>query len=128
MAAMGLENRATILFALPVLAGLASAADKVTYDDHVLPLFQQTCLNCHNPDKAKGGLDLSTFSGAMKGGSGGKIAEPGDAGSKLIAVVMQTAEPKMPPEGEKLGSDQINLLKAWIEGGLLENKSSSARK
>jgi WD40 repeat protein len=106
----------------------AKAADKVTYDDHILPLFQQSCLNCHNPDKAKGGLDLSTFSGTMKGGSGGKIAEPGDSGSKLIAVVMQTAEPKMPPEGDKLGADQINLLKAWVEGGLMETKSSAARK
>lgn len=105
-----------------------SAADKVTYDDHVLPVFQQTCLNCHNPDKAKGGLDLSTFSGAMKGGSGGKIAEPGDTGSKLIAVVTHSAEPKMPPEGEKLGSAQVEILKAWIEGGLLENKNSAARK
>jgi WD40 repeat protein len=104
------------------------AADKVTFDDHILPLFQQSCLNCHNPDKAKGGLDLSTFSGTMKGGSGGKIAEPGDTGSKLIAVVMQTSEPKMPPEGDKLGADQINLLKAWVEGGLLETKSSAARK
>jgi hypothetical protein len=111
-----------------LLTGPALAADKVTYDDHVLPLFQQSCLNCHNPDKAKGGLDLSTFSGAMKGGSGGKIAEPGDTGSKLITVVMQNAEPKMPPEGEKLGGAQIEILKAWIEGGLLENKSSSARK
>jgi hypothetical protein len=124
-----LVNRATVILAFPVFAaGLSSAADKVTYDDQVLPLFQQSCLNCHNPDKAKGGLDLSTFSGAMKGGSGGKIAEPGDAGSKLIAVVTHAAEPKMPPEGDKLGGEQINLLKAWIEGGLLENKSSSARK
>ncbi|WP_052572876.1 c-type cytochrome domain-containing protein [Haloferula sp. BvORR071] len=109
-------------------AFILNAADKVTYDDHVLPLFQQTCLNCHNPDKTKGGLDLSTYAGAMKGGSGGKIAEPGDAGSKLIVVVMQTGDPKMPPEGEKLGGSQIEILKAWIEGGLLENKSSSARK
>jgi hypothetical protein len=110
------------------LAVIATGAEKVTYDDHVLPVFQQSCLNCHNPDKAKGGLDLSTYSGAMKGGSGGKIAEPGDAGSKLIAVVTHAAEPVMPPEGDKLGNDQIQLLKAWIEGGLLENKSSSARK
>ena len=112
-----------MLLGVPVFA-----QDKVTYDDHVLPIFQQTCLNCHNPDKAKGGLDLSTFSGTMKGGSGGKIAEPGDTGSKLIAVVLQTSEPKMPPEGDKLGGDQINILKSWIEGGLLETKSSQARK
>ena len=109
-------------------AAVTRAADKITYDDQVLAIFQQSCLNCHNPDKTKGGLDLSTFSGAMKGGSGGKVAEPGDAGSKLIAVVLQTSEPKMPPEGEKLGNAQIDLLKGWIEGGLLENKNSSARK
>ena len=116
-------------FTIAVLLPLSlPGADKVTYDDQVLPLFQQSCLNCHNPDKAKGGLDLSTFSGAMKGGSGGKIAEPGDTGSKLIVVVTHSAEPKMPPEGEKLGGAQIDILKAWIEGGLLENKNSSARK
>ncbi len=107
---------------------LAVGAEKVTYDDHVLPLFQQACLNCHNPDKAKGGLDLSSFSGAMKGGSGGKIVEPGDPGSKLIGCVLQTASPKMPPEGDKMASAQIDLLKQWIEGGLLENKNSSAKK
>lgn len=113
---------------LVFLSALSAAQDKITYDDHVFPLFQQACLNCHNPDKAKGGLDLSSFSGTMKGSSGGKIAEPGDPGSSLIKVVMQTAEPKMPPEGEKLSNDQIQILKNWIEGGLLENKSSSARK
>ena len=115
-----------VIFA--ALASLARAQEKVTYDDHVLPVFQQACLNCHNPDKTKGGLDLSSFAGAMKGGSGGKIVEPGDVASTLIAVVQQTAEPKMPPEGEKLANDQIQLLKHWIEGGLLENQSSSARK
>jgi len=104
------------------------AAEKVTYDDQVFPLFQQSCLNCHNPDKTKGGLDLSTYSGAMKGGSGGKIAEPGDVNSKLVIVCLQTGTPKMPPEGDKLGAAQINILKGWIEGGLLENKNSSAKK
>jgi len=108
--------------------GTAAAAEKVTFDDHVLPIFQQSCLNCHNPDKAKGGLDLSTYSGAIKGGSGGKIAEPGDTSSKLIAVVTHAAEPIMPPEGDPLGSAQIDVLRAWIAGGLLETKDSQAKK
>ena len=103
-------------------------ADKVTYDEHVLPIFEQACLNCHNPDKAKGGLDLSTYPATMKGGSGGKIVEAGDTGSKLIAVVRQTAEPIMPPEGDALPGDQIKTLEAWITGGLLENSSSKAKK
>ena len=111
-----------------VLASLAPAQEKVTYDDHVFAIFQQSCLNCHNPDKTKGGLDLSTFAGAMKGSSGGKIVEPGDIGSTLISVVRQTSEPKMPPEGDKLSNEQIQILQHWIEGGLLENPSSSVRK
>ncbi len=111
-----------------LIPAISEAAEKVTYDDQVFPLFQQSCLNCHNPDKTKGGLDLSTYSGAMKGSSGGKIAEPGDANSKLIIVCLQTGTPKMPPEGDKLGAAQISILKGWVEGGLLENKNSSAKK
>lgn len=106
----------------------AFAADKVTFDDHVLPVFQQACLNCHNPDKAKGGLDLSSFSGTLKGGSGGKVVEPGDIGSKLIGTVLHSVEPKMPPEGDKLSGAHIETLKKWIDGGLLENKNSTAKK
>ena len=116
---------------LVILLNVSSAIlaqEKVSYDEQVFPIFQQTCLNCHNPDKAKGGLDLSSFPSTIKGSSGGKIVEPGDLGSSLIAAVEHTSEPKMPPEGEKLSTAQILVLRQWIEGGLLENKSSAARK
>lgn len=116
-----------ILILIP-LSALASAADKTTYDDHALPIFQQSCLNCHNPDKAKGGLDLSTMAGVLKGGSGGKVVEPGDSASVLIKALLPGAEKPMPPEGDKLAAAQIDQLRKWIEGGLLENQSSSARK
>ena len=118
--------RLTAIFA--ALVAPATAQVKVTYDEDVFPIFQQACLNCHNPDKSKGGLDLSSFTGTLKGSSGGKIVETGDTGSSLIAVVQQSAEPKMPPEGEKLSNNHIETLKRWIAGGLLENSSSSARK
>lgn len=113
---------------LLILSPLLPAQEKISYDDHILHLFEQACLNCHNPDKTRGGLDLSTFAATMKGGSSGKIVEPGDASSTLVKLVKQTAEPIMPPEGEKLSAAQIDLLAKWIEGGLLENKSSVARK
>lgn len=117
---------------IPVISLIGSslllAQEKISYDDHILPIFEQSCLNCHNPDKTKGGLDLSNYAGAIKGGSSGKVVEPGDTSSKLIASVKQTAEPEMPPEGEKLSGEQIAILVKWIEGGLLENKSSSAKK
>ncbi len=120
-----MPKRAITLLALP---SLGFAQEKTTFDEHVFPIFQQACLNCHNPNKTKGGLDLSSFGTTLKGGSGGKIVEPGDVGSTLITSVQQTSDKKMPPEGDKLSNDQIDILKRWIDGGLLENKSSSARK
>ncbi|MCH7226509.1 c-type cytochrome domain-containing protein [Haloferula sp. A504] len=115
------------LLPLIALALPAHGAGKVTYDEHVLPIFEQSCLNCHNPDKAKGGLDLSTYQGTMKGGSGGRIVEPGDTSSTLLAVVLRTAEPIMPPEGDAISKDHAATLRAWIEGGLLQNPGSKAR-
>ncbi len=109
-------------------SSLLPAQEKVSFDDHIFPIFEQACLNCHNPDDAKGGLDLSNFAGTMKGGSSGKIVDPGDPGSTLVKVVTRSTEPVMPPEGDKLPEDRINLIVQWIEGGLLENKSSTARK
>ncbi|MCP4730600.1 MAG: hypothetical protein GY872_11055 [Roseibacillus sp.] len=110
------------------LAPLQAAA-RITYDDDILPIFEAACLNCHNPDKKKGDLDLSNYTGVMAGGSGGTIANPGDgAGSKLYASITQTAEPFMPPKGDKLEKKNADLVRAWIDGGLLENKSSKAKK
>src|SRR5688572_29586412 len=50
---------------------------KVTYEDHVLPIFRDNCLKCHNPDKLKGDLDLTSFSSAVKGGGGGATLNAG---------------------------------------------------
>lgn len=109
-------------------ASAVGADEKVTFVDHVLPVFEQTCLNCHNPDKTKGGLDLSNYNATLRGGSGGKIVEPGDEGSRLIGVVEHSIEPSMPPEGDPIASAQIDILRAWIEGGLLQHAGSKARK
>lgn len=118
-----------LLGALALLAASAPAAEKITYEDHVFPIFEQSCLNCHNPDKQKGGLDLSNYSGTVRGGSGGKIADPGDGGgSTLFASITHTGENKMPPKGDKIAKAQADLIRSWIDGGLLETKDSTARK
>ncbi|MCX5688980.1 MAG: hypothetical protein NTV94_04200, partial [Planctomycetota bacterium] len=91
---------------LPALAGLATAAaaqEKITFDDHIKPIFVARCLNCHNPDKLKGDLDLTSFRATMAGSSGGEVVKSGDpAGSSLLGVVSHTQEPKMPPKGDKI--------------------------
>jgi hypothetical protein len=109
-------------FVVPVLA---VAADKVTYVDHVLPIFRNTCLNCHNPDKKKAGLDLTTYQAAMSGSENGPVIKPGQAEASLIfKVCAQIEEPKMPPKGDKLTDAELGLLKNWIAGFALETATS----
>lgn len=107
---------------------VAAAQEKITYEDHIAPIFEQSCLNCHNPDKTKGGLDLSSYPNVMKGGSGGKVVEADDLSSSLLTSVMRTSEPTMPPEGDAIPPEQVALIKRWIEGGLLENQTSRGQK
>lgn len=103
-----------------------AVAQKVTFDEHVLPVFKNQCLKCHNPDKPKADLDLSTYSATMKGGSSGLIVAGGDPdGSSLYKVVTHAAEPTMPPKS-KLPDKEIEIIKKWISGGLLENSGSKA--
>jgi hypothetical protein len=103
------------------------AAEKVTYDDQVLPIFRNACNNCHNPDKKKAGLDLTTYQGALQGSENGKVVQSGNTGgSLLLKCVKQTDDPKMPPKGDKLNDQEIALIEKWIAGQLLENATGKA--
>ena len=64
------------------------AADKINYQDHVLPIFRDSCLNCHNPDKKKAGLDLSTWQTALAGTELEK-AQCGTIRRKLLKIGAQ---------------------------------------
>lgn len=115
-------------------AGTLSAEDKkadgekITFRDHILPLLENKCLNCHNPDEAKGGLDLSNYGGAMTGGSGGEVVTSQDADSSRIYNLMaHQEEPFMPPKKTKSSDAELELVKKWIEGGLLEHDGSVAK-
>ena len=103
------------------------ADDKITFDDNVQPLFRQRCGTCHNPDKKSGGLDLTTYTSAMQGGSSGVVFEPGDASSSyLFKVVNHDEEPSMPPDSPPIPEEERLVIRKWIDSGILENKGSKA--
>ena len=118
---------ALVLFAAPVFAQDA-AAEKITYNDHILPLFKAKCGSCHNANDRKGGLTLDNYAGTMQGGSSGTVVEGGDSGaSYLWSLVTHESEPKMPPNADKMPEAELALIKKWIDGGLLETSGSSAK-
>jgi hypothetical protein len=76
-------------------AGVAAAADAPpSFDSDVLPILREKCCSCHNADKKKGGLDLTSHGQAMAGGSSGEVIAAGDPdGSYLWQVVTHASEP-----------------------------------
>lgn len=123
-----------VFLALTTVSSLAFAADskpgeKITFDDHIYPILENKCVNCHNPDESKGGLDLSSYGAVLTGGSGGKIVEPENpSGSRLYSLMAHTEEPFMPPEKPKAPDAELEVIAKWINGGILETSSSKAKK
>ncbi len=87
----------------------------------IKPIFQQHCYKCHGPGKDQGGLSLATRGLALDGGDTGQIIAPGK--SALSPMVHRIAGldvgTVMPPEGERLTSVQVGLIRAWIDQGLV---------
>ncbi len=108
---------------------LVATTEKPNFQDDIYPLFDQSCNSCHNPDKARGGLDLTSMSAILAGGSSGDSVLPGEgANSYLYKLVAHLEKPYMPAEKEKLPANEIALIKKWIDQGLLPTATGKAMK
>ena len=124
-------SRRCLMLAASLVSSAVSAQDneKLTYDDHIRPLLENKCFSCHNPDKKKGGLELTSYAGLMNGGSGGAVVDAGNPqASRLWTCSAKKEEPFMPPEGAPLDAKDLTLLSKWIAGGVLQAKGSVAKK
>lgn len=117
---------ATCLSAVWFAPGIAALADeKITYEDHVKPLLTQRCASCHNPNNKSGDLDVTNYTALMLGGGSGPVIEPLEpSGSYMFKLITHEESPEMPPDADRLPDPEIEVIRKWIEGGGLENKSS----
>src|SRR5438034_3492778 len=103
----------------------AAETAKTNYADHVLPVLREKCLNCHNTEKAKGGLDMSNYVKLMAGGSSGVVVKPGDPDdSRLFLLAAHKAEPMMPPQGGPMPAAGLDTIRKWIREGAPETAGS----
>ncbi len=115
---------------LGVVPGRAEDAPgpPVTFEDHVAVILRKNCAQCHGEGKQEAGLNFSTYSLVMKGGSGGRVVEAGRSSASRLYGVITEADPaaRMPPDADPLPAESIALIKKWIDTGLRENAGSSA--
>src|SRR5688500_8515286 len=111
-----------LLFGVPATAAdpakLPPPADrKVDYVKDVQPIFAAACFSCHGEKKQQSGFRLDRKAHALKGGEIGVAVVPGkSADSPLIQYVAGLDKYlKMPPKGDRLTSEQVGILRAWID-------------
>ena len=102
------------------IVGLSASPEKPNLEDDVMPIFESKCNSCHNADRAKGGLDLTNMNAILVGGSSGESVISGDgANSYLYKLIARIEKPYMPQREDKIPQPEIDLIKKWIDLGLL---------
>jgi mono/diheme cytochrome c family protein len=107
-----------LVFSTPALL----RAGAVDYARDIQPLFAEYCLECHGPDKAKGGLVLTSRDAVLKElESGDHAVVPGDVTkSTLITRLFSTDDDEMMPPKKKEKRPkpaEIELMKQWVASG-----------
>ncbi len=97
--------------------GSADTAPMEFFEEQVRPVLADNCIDCHGPDKQKGGLRLDSLSAMLQGGDSGPAVVPGKAEeSLLVEVIHPGGFFEMPPRG-KLEVTQVEALTRWVEAG-----------
>lgn len=98
----------------PTSGPTTGAATAATWDQ-VQPIFAAKCGMCHSAALATNGLNLSTYSDALKGANDGPVILPGDsAKSKLFQIQSAGGHPG------QLTPDELAVVRAWIDAGAPE--------
>ena len=106
------------LSAASCLADEAPSA-AVDFGKDIRPILQEACFACHGPKKQESGLRFDVRDAALKGGDSGIAIRPGDStNSPLYQRVLSLDENlRMPPKGDRLSPEKIEILKKWIDAG-----------
>jgi surface protein len=114
------------IFSILVISNLFSQVD---YSIEIQPIFNNYCTSCHIDGGAYfGGLDLSSYTLVMEGGSSGNTIVPYEhADSELYQriTLYQSDDQFMPQNGSSLPQSDIDLIAQWIDEGALEVPNTS---
>lgn len=105
-------------FLVLLFAGLGSEFEESVFQS-AASVLSQHCVRCHNADKSRGGLDLSSHESVLAGGATSDVVKPSKPDESPL--LLRTREGSMPPEkdGRRLNKAEIKALSDWIELGAI---------
>jgi predicted CxxxxCH...CXXCH cytochrome family protein len=119
----GRARRAAALAALLLAGGCGDerarpdGAAAPTWDGDIAALVADRCAGCHSPPAPPAGYDLTTYLGALGGGSDAvPNAIAGDAASRILTVLTEPTHSAV--------ADAAGPLRAWVVAGQLAVRAS----
>lgn len=92
-----------------------------TFATDIVPILERVCTQCHNPDKIKGELLLTTREGLDQGGENGVVVVPGKPDESPLLKRCELPpdhDDHMPPEDKKQPTaEELRTLRFWISQG-----------
>ena len=110
-----MKRTIAIIAAIAVLCLNGRAEDKVDFAKSVQGVLEARCIECHGPKKQKGDLRLDKKETALA-----EVIQAGKSGeSELYKHISLPADHEdiMPPKGDPLTKEQIEVIKKWIDEG-----------
>ncbi|MCX7608261.1 MAG: hypothetical protein N2049_03455 [Anaerolineales bacterium] len=102
-----------------VAASNETPASAVSYSRQVQPIFDTYCISCHGVERIAAGLDLTSYEKVMAGSKNGAMVIPGSASESLLVRLVENG--KMPKRGAKPTTEQIQILRDWVNAGAPNN-------
>lgn len=114
-----IRHSVMVLIAIGQVHSHVRAASPVDFSREVRPILESRCFDCHGAIKQKSGLRLDSRAGVLEGGDFGPALIPGNpTKSHLIELISSHDEnERMPPEGDALTPNELDVLKRWIAEG-----------
>jgi len=123
----------------PVAIAQTPAPDKAAlafFENKIRPVLVKECYSCHSAETrsgiggmrkgGKGGLNLNTREGLLKGGDSGTAIVPGKPTESLLIKAMHgDGVDEMPPKG-KLAPDVIADFEKWVKMGTPDPREGKA--
>jgi mono/diheme cytochrome c family protein len=107
-----------------VCAEISPAPNTVAYyNQRVLPILQANCYSCHGGLNHRGGLNISTKAGLLKGGHDGSVLDANHPEQSLLIKLIRHEGPPddpmpMPPRPRaKISDADIATITEWVKAG-----------
>lgn len=103
----------------PVVDAAAPQSQRKPSSNEHEPAFailQKHCFQCHGADQQQGGLRLDERSHLLRGGKHGSVVKT-PSSILLQRVASSDISEQMPPKGNRLKQEEIEILQEWIAAG-----------